>query len=125
MNHRRARVDHWLTDRIGAVILALALLTALYLAYNSYQDRQDASEDRRRADCQSNYNQAVSVSIRERSKYADEDRESLVTFIRKVSTAKTREESRDALSEYLKRQDEISDARKRHPVPALPPGRCK
>lgn len=124
MNHRRARASNWLTNRLGAIVLVLALLTVGQLTWFSYDNRQKASDDRKITECQSRYNRAVSVAIQQRSQYSDEDRESLVTFIRKVSTAKTREQSRDALNEYLRRQDEITDARQRHPIPKLPAGEC-
>lgn len=116
MRHR-ARVDDWIINRIGVTILALALLSVGILAWTSYDNRTKTG-------CQVEYNQAVSTAIRERSKYADEDRKNLVEFIRKISLAKTREASRDALNEYLQRQDDISRARTQHPVPSLPPGEC-
>lgn len=124
MNHRRARASNWLTDRLGAVVLVLALLTVGQLTWFSYDNRQQVNHDRQITECQSAYNRAVSIAIQQRSQYSDEDRDSLVTFIREISTAKTREASRDALSKYLKRQDEITDARQRHPIPKLPAGEC-
>lgn len=125
MNHRRARASNWLSDRLGLAVMVLALLTVVQLAWFSYDNRQQVNHDRKVTECQSKYNGAVSHSIQQRSQYSDEDRESLVTFIREISSAKTREQSRDALNEYLQRQDEITDARKRHPIPKLPAGECR
>lgn len=115
---RRARiVDNWLARHVGPIVLILALLGGIQLVYFSYKNRQVTS-------CQANYNLAVSKAIRERAKYADQDRQSLVTFVREVSAAKSRAESRASLVKYLQTQDEIDVARKQHPIPNLPAGRC-
>lgn len=117
MRKRARLVNAWTTNHAGVVLIILALVSAFQLSYFSYHNRQVSS-------CQSRYNIAMAETLQTRSHYADQDRESLVTFIHRVSEAKSRTESRDALNDYLSTQERIDRERRSNPLPKLPPGKC-
>lgn len=110
-------VNSKVTKNAGWVLIILALVSAFQLAYFSWDNRQ-------RSNCQVKYNSAMAEALQRRSQYADQDRESLVEFVRKVSQANTREKSRDALRNYLTTQERIDRERQANPLPHLPEGRC-
>lgn len=110
-------VNRAVTDHAGVVLIILALVSAFQLAYFSWQNRQNTN-------CQTRYNIALANNLQVRSEYTDRDRASLVTFIRRISEAKTREESRASLNDYLAEQNAIETERAKHPIPKLPPGKC-
>lgn len=117
MRKRARMVNNWTTGHAGVVLIILALASAFQLAYFSWDNRQ-------RSNCQTQYNTTMAATLQERSRYSDQDRESLVTFVRRISEAKTRQESREALSDYLATQERIDRDRKSNPLPKLPEGHC-
>lgn len=98
--------------------MVLALVSLLQIGWFSYKSRQISN-------CQTAYNFNVAQVVDLRSQFADRDRNSLTSFIRTVAQAKTREESKAALDKYLATQDELEKQRDEHPIPKLPPGRCR
>lgn len=122
---KRARiVDEWVTRKIRLIILILALLTVGQMAYFSYQSRTDSDNRNKVTQCQVDYNRAVSAAVKARAIYSQQDRDSLVAFVREVATAKTRAQSRASLEKYLRTQDEIDRNRQSHPIPDPPAGKC-
>jgi hypothetical protein len=121
---RARKINDVLTEKAGLVILVLALFSTIQMAAFSRQNRQDSAKHNRQTECQSEYNNRVSQVLRIRAEYGDEDRATLVKFIREIAIAQNRSESRKALSDYLKKQDQIDQARAAHPIPVLPAGSC-
>lgn len=117
MRTRATATNRWVQMHSGLIVIAVALVMASVLSWSSYRNRQNS-------DCQTRYNLAVSKALRERSAYAEQDRQSLVTFVQRISRATTRQASRDALDDYLTTQAQIDVQRRANPIPLLDPGRC-
>lgn len=106
-------------DRIIGLTLILIGLSAV--AQNVlFQKHQRAV-----ANCQTTYNSSFQVTLRERSKIADEDRSNLVTLITTVTNSKSRDVSRKALEDYISINARLDAERKTFKYPPLPRRNCK
>lgn len=99
---------------ITALVVIVTLVSGTQLAWFSYQQRETS-------ECQSNYNQAFIDALRVRTTIADSDRENLTQMVKAITEAKTGEDSRKALNEYLatKARNDVERAQAKYPdVPA-------
>lgn len=99
-------------------VLILAAGMAIQVAYFSNEDRQITR-------CQARYNISVAETTQKRAQIAEQDRDNLTDFVRRVSTAKTQEDFRDALNTYLTTQDSLDKQRSRNPIPTLEARNCQ
>lgn len=103
---------------VTALVVIVTLVSGMQLAWFSYEQRETT-------ECQSKYNQAFTDALRVRAVVADSDRENLTKMVKAITEAKTPEDSRKALDEYLatKARNDVERAQAKYPdVP--PSGRC-
>lgn len=98
---------------MGVSMAVLAVLTVVGVGFDQYQTHQTA-------ECQARYNIAFERSLQARSAISDSDRQSLATLVQEVIDAKTRNDSRAALSQYLATKTANDKRRAQNPIPALP-----
>lgn len=91
-------------------VVLVTLVSAAQLAWFSYQQRRTTS-------CQADYNQAFIQALRVRASIADSDRESLAVMVRAITEAKSGEESRKALDDYLATKARNDAERSQAPLP--------
>lgn len=68
--------------------------------------------------------QKLTNSYTARAKITGRDSRAKTKVITEISKAKTNDEVRSALNEFLVAQKDIDADRKAHPVPPFPPGKC-
>lgn len=109
----KPRTVHVRFDRaVGIFVLILSVVTTIYLAYFTVHERKVAH-------CQAQYNLAVSQIVQKRAAYAEQDRQSVVSMVRAVATAKSSKDLEGALSQFLKTTDRTDLERQRNPFPKI------
>lgn len=103
---------------VTALVVIVTLVSGTQLAWFSYQQRETT-------ECQSTYNQAFIDALRVRTSIADSDRENLTQMVKAITEAKTGEDSRKALNEYLATKARNDEERAQAKYPDVPPsGHC-
>jgi hypothetical protein len=70
--------------------------------------------------CQVRYNTAVVGTITERARFGDRDRDAIDALVSDVASAKSVEDSVNALRRYQTARQRVDADRARHPFPSLP-----
>lgn len=95
---------------VGAALIALALAsTAQSLVYQRHQS--DIT------DCQTRYNEEFQKTLRERAATADQDRLNTYTMVRGAIEGRDVAARRQAITNYIKINEEITEARRKQQFP--------
>lgn len=101
----------------GTVLIILGICMILQAWYFHHNDIIQKK-------CLADQITAVTKSYTARAKITQRDSEAKTKVIKEVAQAKTQEQVRSALNEFLTTQNQIDEDRKNHPVPPFPPGTC-
>lgn len=106
-------------QRIEAVLLIIVgigmIVQAIYFNH----------EDQKQKQCLADQFQRLTTSYSARARLAEKDSQATNAVIMAVATAKNRSDYVDALQTFVGEQARISQARKDHPVPPFPAGKCQ
>lgn len=107
---RRQRIE-------GSLLIFLAICMLLQAWYFHSQDNDQKS-------CIAQQFHKSSVVQAARGKLVERDSAAKTEVIKEIAKAKTKEDVRNALDEYLVTQTKIDSDRKDHQIPPFPPGKC-
>jgi hypothetical protein len=116
----RTPLRRFLNRLVGDIVIVVTIVSAIYLAVFSFDQRDKASEDRRIIACQSTYIAIIATSLSERGALNDEDRNNLRLLVLGVTRSTSGEESRAALNKYLTEYERITKERTLSPLPKPP-----
>ena len=108
----------WLGRLMGVAVI-LCSLVSVGISVNASRDLSRVTA------CQTDYNERFAQALQARQVISDEDRGALDELVIRVASATSREESRDALQDYIDRRQRADRARARNPLPDPLNGRCE
>lgn len=101
-------------DRLIAwVIIVLAVGSVVTMSYTMNRQQQTLT-------CQAGYNEAFVAALEERSTAAAADRQAQRVFLTGIATARTPEQSRAQMENYLRALDQADERRDDNPLPQRP-----
>ena len=92
------------SNRIGVLVLALALASLAQLLFVSYSMRQSV-------ECQSRVNEAFLSTLKSRAQIGDGDRDAVRMLVSDLVAAKTEKQSQEAIADYNEQNQKLDALR--------------
>lgn len=107
----------WLARLLGVAVI-LCSLVSVGISVNATRELAHVTG------CQTDYNERFAQALTARQVITEEDRAALDELVIRVTSATSREESRDALQDYIDRRRRADKARAQNPLPDPLSGHC-
>lgn len=126
MPARSARLSSPWFGRVVGLSVIVCSLVSVGISVSAQRDSLAAARGLAQVTaCQQDYNERFAQALNARQVITDEDRAALDELVIRVTSASSREESRDALQDYIDRRRRADLARARNPLPDPLNGRCE
>jgi hypothetical protein len=119
-NHTPTDSRNLFTRAVSALLVLLAIGSTFQIMYFQHQQERQAAQLAKVTDCQYRVNKALIEVLSNRQNPTQEKDKRLVDMVQAILTAKSREESRKVLTDFIDAMNALDATRTSNPYPTIP-----
>lgn len=113
-------MSHLFMRAVGAFLVILAIASIVQISYFQQEQATQSRELRNVSDCQYRVNKALLDALASRQDPSKDKDQALTDMVLAVLNAKSREDSRKALKDFIAATDKLNATRTANPYPTVP-----